>query len=51
MKKNWFLNCFPTPNFLKMPSVGIDISDEYIRFVEIVDDGCNKILGKFGKVP
>jgi Tfp pilus assembly PilM family ATPase len=34
-KKNFF-DFFPTPKFLEMPSVGIDISDQAVRFVEIV---------------
>lgn len=34
-KRNFF-DFFPTPKFLEMPSVGIDISDQSIRFVEIV---------------
>lgn len=34
-KRNFF-DFFPTPKFLGMPSVGIDISDQAVRFVEIV---------------
>ena len=30
-----FFDFFPTPKYLEMPSVGIDISDQAIRFVEI----------------
>lgn len=30
-----FFDFFPTPKYLEMPSVGIDISDKAIRFVEI----------------
>jgi len=33
--KNFFLKYFPTPRFLEMPHVGIDISSSYIRMVEI----------------
>jgi Tfp pilus assembly PilM family ATPase len=33
--KRKFFDFFPTPKFLEMPSVGIDISDQAIRFVEI----------------
>jgi len=33
--KNFFLKYFPTPRFLEMPYVGIDISSTYIRMVEI----------------
>ncbi len=34
-KRNFF-DFFPLPRYLEMPSVGIDISDQAIRFVEIV---------------
>lgn len=33
-KRNFF-DFFPIPKFLEMPSVGIDLSDQAIRFVEI----------------
>ncbi|MBU1557641.1 pilus assembly protein PilM [Patescibacteria group bacterium] len=48
--KDFFLCHFPIPNFLKMPSVGIDISDGSVRFVELVDKGCKKTLGRFGRI-
>ncbi len=48
--KNFFLRHFPVPNFLKMPSVGLDISDGSVRFVELIDDGFKKTLGRFGRV-
>jgi type IV pilus assembly protein PilM len=42
---------FPVPKYLTLPSVGFDISDEMIRFVELVSEH-NKIrLGRFGNVP
>jgi Tfp pilus assembly PilM family ATPase len=34
--KRKFFDFFPTPKFLEMPAVGIDISDQAIRFVEIL---------------
>ena len=48
--KKLFLCHFPVPDFLKMPSVGLDISDGSVRFVELVEGGCKKILGRFGRV-
>jgi Tfp pilus assembly PilM family ATPase len=39
-KKNFF-DFFPTPKFLEMPSVGIDISDQAIRFIEISHSGAS----------
>lgn len=50
MKKNLLLNYFPIPDFLKIPSAGIDISDGSIRFVEIVEIQGEKRLGRFGKI-
>jgi len=50
MRKDSFLNWFPAPNFLKMSAVGLDISDNSIRFVELVGGGDEKKLGRFGKI-
>ena len=50
MKNFSFLNWFPAPDLLKMPAVGLDISDGSARFVELVDDGGRKKLGRFGKI-
>ena len=33
MSTDRFLNLFPTPAFLRMPAVGVDISDKAIRYV------------------
>ncbi len=33
--KRKFFDFFPTPAYLEMPSVGIDISDQAVRFIEI----------------
>lgn len=54
-KRNFF-DFFPTPKFLEMPSVGIDISDQAVRYVEIVfsESGRQKFhLKSFGekKIP
>jgi len=37
MLRNSFHRFFPAPAFLSMPSFGIDISDESIKFVELAD--------------
>ncbi|MDP2705218.1 MAG: pilus assembly protein PilM [Patescibacteria group bacterium] len=34
MKKKSFFDFFPAPKFLKMPAVGLSLSDDAIRFVE-----------------
>jgi len=47
--KGIFAELFPVPKFLAMPAVGIDISDDSIRFVELVDSKKGKILSKFGE--
>ena len=54
--KRRFFDFFPTPKFLEMPSVGIDISDQAVRFVEIKHYGYHRKkfkLGAFGekKIP
>lgn len=51
--KGFFTGLFPTPKFLAMPAVGIDISDDSIRFVELINSKKGKILSKFGehKIP
>ena len=48
--KNFFLCSFPVPKFLKMSAVGLDISDGSVRFVEFVESGCQKVLGRYGKI-
>ncbi len=36
MQRSRFLELFPTPAYLQMPAVGIDVSDHTIRFMELV---------------
>lgn len=50
IKKNLFLRYFPAPDFLKMSSIGLDISDGSIRFVELIDYRGKKILSRFGRI-
>ena len=33
MSARLFQSFFPTPSFLRMPSVGLDISDKSVRFL------------------
>ncbi|MFQ5661918.1 MAG: type IV pilus assembly protein PilM [Candidatus Paceibacteria bacterium] len=51
--KGFFSGLFPVPKFLAMPAVGIDISDDSIRFVELKNSRKGKILSRFGeyKIP
>ncbi|MCH7597648.1 pilus assembly protein PilM [Patescibacteria group bacterium] len=45
------LRLFPPPRYLKMPSVGIDISESSVRFLELTATKKGKKLGKFGVYP
>lgn len=44
-----FLRFFPTPQFLAMPAVGLDISDRAVRFVEFGRKSGGLSLKKFGE--
>lgn len=48
-----FSKLFPTPKFLKMPSIGLDISDQSIHFVELLPRKFGYALGRYGekKIP
>ncbi len=50
MTTDFFIKYFPLPDFLKMPAVGIDISDRTVRFVELVNKDGEKRLGSYGRV-
>jgi type IV pilus assembly protein PilM len=47
--KNMFSTHFPTPAFLKMSPVGIDISERVVRFVELVETKKGLEVGRYGK--
>jgi type IV pilus assembly protein PilM len=46
-----FVDLFPPPRMLEMPSVGFDISDDVIRFVELKRKGSSFELGLYGEEP
>ncbi|MBI5816958.1 MAG: type IV pilus assembly protein PilM [Candidatus Yonathbacteria bacterium] len=48
MKTSLFYKLFPPPVFLRMPSVGFDISDQSIRFAELIETHKGFIIGKYG---
>lgn len=50
MNKDFFLNHFPVPNFLKMPAIGFDISDGSVRYVELIEKNGKKVLGRYGRI-
>jgi type IV pilus assembly protein PilM len=44
-----FTDHIPPPKFLEMPTIGLDISDEMVRFAELKRKGGRYELGKFGQ--
>ncbi len=48
-RKKLFADILPPPRFLEMPSVGLDISDERIRFLEIVKGRNGLTFGRYGE--
>ncbi len=53
MSRSLFNILFPTPKFLAMPSFGLDISDESLKFVELITTPSGIKLGRYGerKIP
>ena len=47
-EKDFFEKFFPVPKFLSMSAVGVDISDNSIRFLEFAGKS-SKVLGRFGE--
>src|SRR3989344_19894 len=45
----FFLHFFPMPRFFAAPSFGLDISDESIKFVELLDTRIGMKMGKHGE--
>ena len=42
---------FPTPEFLSKPCFGLDISDESIKYIELIETRNGMQIGKYGSVP
>ena len=51
MQRSTEKNFFSVPKFIRMPSVGIDISDCNIKFAELVPHSDGMHLGRFGEIP
>jgi len=53
MTRGIFNRFFPTPKFLTVPSFGLDISDESIKFIELVKEKNNIRVSRYGekKIP
>jgi len=49
MNRNLLHRIFPPPKFLKMPAIGLDISDESIHFVELKESKGGFTISNFGK--
>jgi len=49
MLKNAFSKFFPTPVFLSLPSFGLDISDESLKFIELLPTGEGLRVGRHGE--
>jgi len=45
----FFFRFFPAPNFFAGSSFGLDISDESLKFVELVLSGGGLSLGRYGE--
>ena len=45
---NFFLDHFPPPDYLRMPAVGLDISDRSIKYVELYRDAGEIYVKRFG---
>lgn len=44
-----FFSFFPTPRFLSIPAVGIDISDQSVKYIELKVTKDGIVLSKYGK--
>lgn len=53
MIRNSYNRFFPTPNFLEMRSFGLDISDESLKFIQLISTKDGIRVGKYGerKIP
>lgn len=49
MARSSFYKLFPVPEFLEMPAVGLDVSDQSVRFAELTETRKGLVLGKYGE--
>lgn len=49
MTKNLFYKLFPVPKYLELGSVGLDISDQSVKFVEITHHNGHLKLARYGE--
>jgi Tfp pilus assembly PilM family ATPase len=50
LSRKIFSDFFPPPKFLQMPTVGLDITDDIIRYVELKHVGSHFEVGVYGEV-
>lgn len=48
MKRSRFYKFFPTPAYLRMPAVGVDVSERSIRFIELSENKEGLSVKRFG---
>lgn len=51
MNFSGFWNLFPVPKYLQMPAVGLDISDQSVKYVQLEKRHGNLVVKKFGSKP
>lgn len=49
MKRSIFYRLFPPPKFLKMPALGLDISDKSLHFVKLKESKGGFVVSAFGE--
>lgn len=50
MKTSWFFRFFPSSHYLARPFVGLDISDQSVKFIDLSNGRGKKIPARFGVV-
>lgn len=45
------MSVFEAPEFLRMPAVGIDISTDAVRFIELKKHGGQRVVGRYDTIP
>lgn len=49
MRRDSLLSLFPAPNYLVEPNVGLDISDQSVKFIELLPESGRVSIGRFGE--
>lgn len=51
IQEGLFLRLFPPPKYLRLPALGVDLSDHSIRYVEFGEKNNKRIIKRYGQVP